>query len=108
MIQLKNAGNVAQALSAMVQAAVMTSADGQKLTALVQQQSSADDENDDLAPGAPDAAVYESKSGGIVDTLESLLEKAEEQLAAAQKKETSAKHNFEMLEQSLNDQIKNG
>lgn len=38
--------------------------------------------------GAPAAATYESHSGGIVETLTDLLEKADEQLDDTRKKET--------------------
>merc|ERR1712151_326610 len=56
--------------------------------------------------GAPDPAVYEGQSGGIIDTLGDLLEKAESQLAELRNKETAALHEFEMLKQSLQDKIK--
>jgi len=102
MMQLKSANNLKQAFSAMVEASVMSSADAATLTALVQ--SSSDD--DDAAFGAPAAAAYENKSGGIVETLQGLLDKAEEQLSTAQKKETAAKNNFDMLKQSLEDEVK--
>merc|ERR1719456_566331 len=82
----------------MVQASVFSSADASRLTALAQ---TSDDDT-----GAPAAAVYESHSGGILDTLAGLLEKAETQLDEARAKETSAKNNFEMLKQSLSDEIK--
>merc|ERR1719174_1359461 len=75
MMQLKSANSLKQAFTVMVQASVMSSADAATLTALVQ--SSNDD--DDAAYGAPAAAAYESKSGGIVETLQGLLDKAEEQ-----------------------------
>merc|ERR1712226_1256004 len=55
--------------------------------------------------GAPAAAAYESKSGDIVDTLEDLKEKAESELSELRKAETAAKHNYEMLKQSLSDQL---
>merc|ERR1719183_1005819 len=88
----------------MVQASVFSSADASRLTALVQ--SSSSDDDDDTNLGAPDAAVYENHSGSIVDTLQGLLDKAQGQLADAQKKETTSKNNFEMLKQSLEDEIK--
>merc|ERR1719230_2500 len=100
MLQMKNAGSLTQALSAMVQASVFSSADAKRLTALAQ--TSEDDEE----AGAPAAAVYESHSGGILDTLAGLLEKAEAQLDEASAKETAAKNNFDMLKQSLSDEIK--
>lgn len=56
--------------------------------------------------GAPDPEAYKSHSGGIIETLEDLLEKAKDELASSRKKETNDKHSFEMLEQSLTDEIK--
>jgi chromosome segregation ATPase len=61
---------------------------------------------DDESWGAPAAKVYEGHSGGILDTLNGLLEKANAQLESTQKKEMNAKHNFDMLKQSLTDEIK--
>jgi len=101
MMQLKSAGSVVQALSYMVKAQVgLSTADGAKLTALVQQSQEDDD------TGAPDPAVYESQSGGVVDTLNSLLEEAQTQLEQARSTETADVQNFEMLRQSLEDEIK--
>merc|ERR1719248_143067 len=59
-----------------------------------------------MGAGAPDAAVYESHSGGVVDVLEDLLEKATNQLDDARKAETKAKNEFEVLKQSLTDEIR--
>merc|ERR1719414_2166677 len=72
-----------------------------RLTSLVQDAQRARQADEDQAPGAPAAAVYESQSGGIVDTLQDLREKAESQLSDTRKKETTARNNFEMLKQSL-------
>merc|ERR1719453_1157497 len=107
MLQLKSASSVTQALSVMVQASAMSSDDASKLTALVQersQQASEDEDSEDMT-GAPAAAVTENQSGGIVSTLEGLLEKAQEQLDKARKEESTAKQNYDMLKQSLTDQI---
>lgn len=101
--QVQKAGSFVQALTAMVQTLSISSADAGRLTALVQ--SSSDDDDDDT--GAPAAAVTESHSGGIIQTLQGLLDKATAQLETAQKKEESSLHNFEMQKQSLEDQIKN-
>merc|ERR1719197_1218731 len=90
LMQVKHAKNVAEALRLMVDASVLSTADASRLTALVQSQSS--DEDGDA--GAPDGAVYVSKSGSIVDMIEGLKEKAEEQLSDARKKESTASHNF--------------
>lgn len=102
LAQVQKAGSFVQAISVMVQASSISSADAGKLTALVQ--SSSDDDDDDT--GAPAAAAYESKSGGIIQTLQGLLDKATAQLETAQKKEEAALHNFEMQKQSLEDEIK--
>mmetsp|Transcript_17505 Transcript_17505/g.46642 ORF Transcript_17505/g.46642 Transcript_17505/m.46642 type:complete len:687 (-) Transcript_17505:118-2178(-) len=102
MLQQQGANTLAQALTVLVHASMLSTSDASRLTALVQ---SADEEDD---VGAPAASVYESHSGGILDTLTDLLEKAEEQLDAARKKETQDIHAYEMLEQSLKDEIKYG
>jgi len=73
-----------------------------KLTALVQSSSSSDD--DDM--GAPAAAVIENQSGGVVGVLNDLLDKANGELEGARAKENSDLQNYEMLKQSLTDQIK--
>jgi chromosome segregation ATPase len=100
--QVQKAGSFVQAMSVMVQTLSISSADAGRLTALVQ--SSSDDDEDDT--GAPAAAAYESHSGGIIQTLQGLLDKASAQLETAQKKEEAALHNFEMQKQSLEDEIK--
>merc|ERR1719420_281283 len=57
--------------------------------------------------GQPQAkqVAYESKSGGIVDKIEEMKEKAEETLTEARNAETKAANDFAMLEQSLNNGI---
>jgi C4-type Zn-finger protein len=102
MLQMKSAGSVAQALSVMVEASVLGAADAKRLTALVQSA----DQDDDV--GAPAGAVYKGQGGGIIETMEGLLEKAQSQLDTARKTETTDIHNFEMLKQSLEDQLKFG
>jgi chromosome segregation ATPase len=102
-VQLQNEGSVIQALQTLVQASLLSSADSTRLTALVQNSQQSDD---DLT-GSPAAATYENHSGGILDVLGNLKDEAEGQLADARKKEQAAQHNFEMLKQSLTDQIKN-
>jgi len=104
MMQLQNAGSLVKALDVLVQASALASTDASKLTALVQ--SSQAEGDDDASLGAPDAAAYEGHSGGIIDTIQGLLEKAQGQLADARQKETTALHNFEMLKQALEDSLK--
>merc|ERR1719197_485723 len=104
MLQVKGATSVTQALSVMVQASVFSSADASRLTALVQTQQSDSDADEEL--GAPAAQVYKGHSDGIIGTLEGLTEKAEGQLEKARKEESTAVQNYEMLKQSLTDQVK--
>ena len=98
--QVQNAKDVAAALSVMVNAAMLSTADASKLTALVQ--------TDGEDSGAPAAATYESQSGGITDVLKDLLEKAQAQLEEARGKETADLNAYAMLKQSLEDEIKFG
>jgi chromosome segregation ATPase len=105
MLQLKNAGSIADALKVMVQASMLSSADASQLTAFVQSDQDSSNGDSDADVGAPAAAVYEGHSDGIIGTLESLTEKAEAQLEKARKTETTSLHNYEMLKQSLTDEI---
>jgi len=104
MLQMKNAGSVVDALEAMVRASLIEVSDASRLTAFVQSAQKESDDDDEA--GAPAAAVYKSQSGGIVDTIQDLLEKAEDQLADIRKTENKNKNNFGLLEQSLEDEIK--
>mmetsp|Transcript_12946 Transcript_12946/g.27102 ORF Transcript_12946/g.27102 Transcript_12946/m.27102 type:complete len:693 (+) Transcript_12946:77-2155(+) len=103
LAQLKRAGGLAEALGVMVEASMLGSQDAARLSSLVQ---SAQGEDSDADLGAPAATVYKGQSGGIIETLEGLLDKAKEQIDSSRSKETSSKHNFEMLQQSLKDEIK--
>merc|ERR1719305_2288333 len=102
MLQLKSASSITEALSVMVQASVLSSADASRLTALVQTEQG----DSDSEMGAPAASVYEGHSDGIIGTLEGLTEKAESQLDGARKSENTAIQNYQMLKQSLTDEIK--
>merc|ERR1719502_2062416 len=88
-------------MGSIVDAASFPAEDQKKLVALVQAQQGSDDDQ----MGAPDAAAYKSHSSNIFDVLEDMKEKAEGQLSDLRKAETNTKHNFEMLKQSLTDQI---
>jgi len=90
-----------QSIGTVVDAAGFSTSDHQRLAALVQAQQA----QEDGEAGAPAAAVYKNQSGGIVDLLEDLKEKAEGELAEARKAESAAKHNFQMMAQSLSDQL---
>jgi len=102
MMQIKNAGSLAKTLQMLVEASTLSMADAKGISALVQTQQNSDEGE----TGAPDPAVYKAQSGGIVDTLGDLMEKAESQLAELRNKETAALHQFESLKQSLEDKIK--
>jgi hypothetical protein len=104
MMQMKSAASVAQALTVMVQATSLSSADASKLSSLLQSSQESEDDSEEL--GAPAAAVYTSASGGIVGTLQDLFEKAEGQLADARKAENKALQAYQMLAASLKDEIK--
>merc|ERR1719335_1375915 len=106
MLQVQGAKSVTDALSVMVQASVLSSADASRLTALVQTSQESDDS--DSESGAPAAAVYEGHSEGIIGTLEGLTEKAEGQLDKARKTERTNLQNYQMLKQSLTDSIEFG
>eukprot|EP00429_Kryptoperidinium_foliaceum_P085072 CAMPEP_0176201012 /NCGR_PEP_ID=MMETSP0121_2-20121125/9350_1 /TAXON_ID=160619 /ORGANISM="Kryptoperidinium foliaceum, Strain CCMP 1326" /LENGTH=733 /DNA_ID=CAMNT_0017539883 /DNA_START=85 /DNA_END=2283 /DNA_ORIENTATION=- len=103
-LQVGGAKGAIQALSALVDAASLSSSDKGHLQALLQQQQQDDSEVDDDVAGAPAAAAYKSHSAGIFDVLEDLKEKAEGQLGELRKAEVNSKHNYEMLRQSLEDQ----
>merc|ERR1719460_3437566 len=93
---------VSDALTVVMDAAMVNSGDKAKVQALLQAQTSEDDL--ELQPaGAPDPAAYKSKSGGIVDTLEDMLEKAKGELGDAQKAEMNSKFDYDMLKQKLED-----
>merc|ERR1719174_2383768 len=102
LVQLKNAGSVVDALKALVQASAFPVADVDRLTSFLQ----ASQRDQDGAMGAPDPAAYESKSGGIVATLEDLLDEAKTALDKARNKEAEDLNNFEVLIQTLEDEVK--
>jgi len=104
MMQLTRDNGIVEVLGTLVRASALNTADATKLTTLLQSSSTNMDEMD--GAGAPAAAVYGSHSGGIIETLGDLLEKAQDQLSDARKKERISTHNFELLKQSLQDQIK--
>jgi len=94
-----NVKNILHSLSLVADAAAFSVDDRQRLLNLAQT-----DQGDEEF-GAPAAAAYKSQSGGIIDVLEDMKEKAESQLAELRKAEETAKHNYEMLKQSLEAQI---
>lgn len=112
LVQARGAQNLAQALSAMVEAEALHGADAQRLAALAQSaQSTSDDDADadtaeDSEATAPQAAAYKGRHGGVIDTLEGLLEKAQEQLDELRKTEVQNKGNYEIFQQAVSDKKK--
>ena len=105
-VQQANSGDLGallKSLTAVVDAASFSVQDQKNLMALVQSHQGAVADDDDF--GAPAAAVYKSHSSSIFDVLEDLKEKAEGQLADLRKAESTTKHNYNMLKQSLEDSI---
>jgi peptidoglycan hydrolase CwlO-like protein len=93
-----NVVSLLRSLEAVVEAAALPMGDRKKLMALAQGSS------EDQEPGAPAAEAYKSHSGNILEVLEDMREKAEQQLDELRKQETNAKHSYEMTAQSLEDQ----
>lgn len=104
-LDTSNMQAVAGALGAIVDGAAFASVgvNKDKLLALVQAQQGDDDDDSDM--GAPAPKAYESKAGGIVEVLADMKDKAEGELSDLRKAEQNTAHNFNMLKQSLDDQI---
>merc|ERR1719387_2418755 len=94
-----------QSVSVVIDAASFSNSDRQKIMSLIQSKGGDEDDDSLSELGAPDPAVYKSKSGGIVETLTDMKDKAEEQLADLRKAESNSQHNYDMLKQDLTDQI---
>merc|ERR1719199_278350 len=106
MMQLKGVQTITQTLAIMVEATSLNSADASRLSSFLQNTQESEDASDSL--GAPAAQVYKGQSGGIIETMQDLYEKAEAQLDEARKTETKNIQAYEMLAQSLKDEIKYG
>jgi len=106
--QLKKGGSFAQlpqafkdltnSLNVILDASVFSSMDTSKLKAFLQAQQE--------GVNAPEAAAYESHSSGILDTLADMQEKAEGLLSDSRKSEVNARHAYELLAQSLQDELR--
>merc|ERR1719316_1449828 len=96
------------ALQTIIDASWVNSGSKKALKGFMQTQAEAGD-NDDLKLNQPQAKVsaYESHSGGIVEQIEDMKEKAEETLSGARTAEMKKQHNFDMMAQSLNDALTN-
>jgi len=103
-IDTSSTERLVQTLGAVIDAAGFAGADKTRLVTLIQSQQGSQSD-DDQEPGAPAAAAYKSHSSGIIDVLEDMKEKAEAELIDLRKEEKSSKHNYDMLKQSLEDQM---
>merc|ERR1719169_310828 len=91
-------------MNAVLNAAALSLHDKAKLKSMLQEGRQSEDEYGLMGAPAPDA--YKGHSGGIVDVLQDMLDKAEDQLAEARKEEMTAKHEYDMLKQSITDALK--
>merc|ERR1719478_1332126 len=64
-------------------------------------------ENDDLTLHQAQATEYRAEPAGLVDTLEDMKSKAEDQLSTARKGAMESRHNYDMVKMSLEQEIKN-
>lgn len=110
LAQLQSTGDMVKVFSAMVEANALNSADAKTLSSLVQSRSDTEqggeEEEDDESLAAPDADAYQSKSSSIVETLESLLDKAQAELDVQRTAETEKNGNYQLLKQELDNRIK--
>merc|ERR1719191_728733 len=97
------------AMTSVLAAIAIDTDSTRKLKSFIQQSSSDSDEND-LSLHQPQAkqVAYESKSGGIIETVKEMQAKAEGELSDLRKKEMADAHEFKMLEQSLSGEISHG
>merc|ERR1719182_223795 len=97
---------VSMALTSIVGAISIDTESTRKLKSFLQQTSSESD-NDDLSLKQPQAKMvaYESKSGGIIQTVKDMGAKAEGELSDLRKKEMADAHEFKMLSSSLEAEI---
>jgi DNA repair exonuclease SbcCD ATPase subunit len=63
------------------------------------------DDTEGLAVSAPEANAYEFQSHGVVEMLEKLLDKFNDERTTLQKEEMNSKHAYDMLMQDLKAQI---
>merc|ERR1719482_2343532 len=94
------------ALSSIVGAISIETESSRKLKSFLQQ-TNADADSDDLSLKQPQAKMvaYESKSGGIIQTVKDMQAKAEGELSDLRKKEMGEAHEFKVLEQGLTGEI---
>merc|ERR1719158_2385619 len=100
-LDTSNVQSLLKTIGLVLDAASFANNDKSKLLGLIQSMQG----DDDAELGAPAPDVYKSKSGGIVDTLTDMKDKAEGELSEARKAEANLQHNYDMLKQALTDSI---
>merc|ERR1719390_621073 len=97
---------VTMALTSIVGAVSIETESSRKLKSFLQQ-TNADADSDDLSLKQPQAKMvaYESKSGGIIQTVKDMQAKAEGELSDLRKKEMADAHESKMLESNLQAEI---
>merc|ERR1719313_3041666 len=95
---------MAGGLKKVVEASWVTTHQKAVLQSLLQTNSEDTDEDLEFQPQGKTVA-YESSSGGILDTIADMQEKAEASLSSTRKDEMEAAHAYAMVKQSLEDEI---
>jgi len=97
---------VTMALTSIVGAISIETESSRKLKSFLQQ-TNADTTDDDLTLKQPQAKMvaYESKTGGIIQTVKDMQAKAEGELSDLRKKEMTDAHEFKMIESNLEAEI---
>merc|ERR1719399_2094386 len=101
---------VRSAITSVIGAISIDTESSRKLKSFLQQTSqSGSSDSDDLSLKAfqPQAKMvaYESKSGGILQTIKDMQSKAEAELSDLRKKEMGEAHNFKLVFSGLNSEI---
>merc|ERR1719160_147087 len=102
---LHNLDGWIQALQTLLDATSISTGDKKSLVALVQSQQGQVEEDDMAELGAPAPDAYKSKSGGIVEVLTDMKEKADVELSDLRKAETKNQHNFNLLKLAIEDAL---
>merc|ERR1719271_361211 len=103
----KEAFDRKQASAALLQVSSLIPRESRKIIdAFLQQDPDAgNEETVGMAVSAPEANAYEFQSHGVIDMLQKLLDKFEDERDTLEKEETNSRHAFEMLMQDLKAQI---
>jgi len=105
-VNTKDVPKLVETLNTVVEAADLSVSDKERLVSLVQGGAADKDEEEDEALDAPEPKAYESHGEGIVEVLEDLRAKAQSELSAQRQQEVKSTHHYELLKQSLEDQVK--